>query len=259
MFCTNCGKQTNPTDKFCGGCGKALSTGDASTRQNSNSDSQEIQSSLKPKDILSKARTVAEEYQGKKNLEKPLKTLLNTGFAKERIAEAWSQKALVRLEGSAKESNILPREICFAEDTVLFIVANTMLARGTATALRKSEIQYIEVNGFESNYQFATGHQTNRYWRLNFVTKWAGIQSGIPKGMLMATSDPTWYFNQGEVSFYLPLGNSSHQLEQYEQMYSEKLEIISTFYPVKFSNVVLTQNRSVGFFVGTGFWREIGE
>jgi hypothetical protein len=30
-------------------------------------------------------------------------------------------------------------------------------------------------------------------------------------------------------------------------------------FDVKFSNVELTQNRSIGFFVGTGFWRETGE
>ena len=258
MFCTNCGKQATQADKFCAGCGKSLIEGNASQSGASNSALQELRSSIDPKEVLNQARTVKAEYEGKKELEKPLKTMMNTGFAKERIAEVWSQKALVRLEGSAKESNILPREICFAEDAVIFIVANTWLARGTATALRRSEIQYIEVNGFESHYQFGPGQTVNRYWRLNFVTKWAGAKVGIPKGMFMAASDPTWHFNEGEVSFYLPLGQTAHQREQYEQMYSEKLEIISAFYPVKFSNVVLTQSRSVGVFFGTGFWREIG-
>ena len=259
MFCTNCGKQSGASDKFCGGCGNALAGNENAQSKQPTASVQEIKSSLDPAEILSQTRTVAAEYAGKKNLEKPLKTFINTGFAKERIAEAWTQKALVRLEGSAKENNILPREICFAENSVLFIVANTMLAKGSATALRKSEIQYIEVNGFESNVQFGTGHTTRRYWRLNFVTQWAGIQSGIPKGMLMATSDPTWHFNQGEVSFYLPLGETSHQLAKFEEMYSQKLEIISAFYPVRFSNVIITQNKSVGVFFGTGFWREIGD
>lgn len=258
MFCTNCGKQSTPEDKFCGGCGKLLSEVESTQNPTSSTASKDLRSSIDPKEVLGNARTVRAEYEGKKELEKPLRTMMNTGFAKERLAEVWSQKALVRLEGSAKESNILPREICFAEDSVIFIVANTWLARGTATALRKSEIQYIEVNGFESHYQFGPGQTTNRYWRLNFVTKWAGAKYGIPKGMFMAASDPTWYFNEGEVSFYLPLGKTNHQQEEYEQMYSEKLQVISAFYPVKFSNVVLTQSKSVGVFFGTGFWREIG-
>lgn len=258
MFCTSCGKQTKSTDKFCGNCGNDLSNNASPSKQDLDL-SQEYKSSVSQNDVLKLSRTVAQEYQGKKHLEKPLKTFLNTGFAKERISEAWSQKALVRLEGSAKVSSILPREICFAEETVLFIVANSMLSKGTATALRKAEVQYIEINEFEAEYKVGVGQSTHRYWRLNFVTNWAGIHSNAPKGMMMATSDPTWYFNNGEVSFYLPLGNTSLEQEQYEQMYGEKMEIISTFYPVRISDVVLTQRKSIGLFFGSGFWREIGD
>lgn len=259
MFCRNCGIAAEEQDNFCASCGSKINKGS------------DLENSAKPKpqkdaistfdyvDILNQATTVLQEYKGKKSLEKPLHSFLNTGFAKERISEAWSQKAIARFEGSAKDTSILPREICFAEETVLFITANSLLARGSATALRKNEIQYIEVSGFESNLKFGMAQSTERFWRLTFVTKWAGINAGIPKGMIMAASDPVWNFKEGEVSFFLPLGKTDFQLKAFEEMYMSKFDVISAFYPVRYSDVVVTKTRSVGLFVGTGFWREIGE
>ena len=259
MFCRNCGIAAEEQDNFCASCGSKINKGS------------DLENSAKPKpqidaistfdyvDVLNQATTVLQEYKGKKNLEKPLHSFLNTGFAKERISEAWSQKAIARFEGSAKDTSILPREICFAEETVLFITANSLLARGSATALRKNEIQYIEVSGFESNLKFGMAQSSERFWRLTFVTKWAGINAGIPKGMIMAASDPVWNFKEGEVSFFLPLGKTDFQLKAFEEMYMSKFDVISAFYPVRYSDVVVTKTRSVGLFVGTGFWREIGE
>lgn len=246
-------------DNFCAACGSKVHKGSDLEHDAKQNSQKETISKLDYVDILNQSTTVSQEYKGKKNLEKPLNSFLNTGFAKERIAEAWSQKAIARLEGSAKDTSILPREICFAEETVLFINANSLLARGSATALRKNEIQYIEVSGFESNLKFGMSQSSERYWRLTFVTKWAGINAGIPKGMIMAASDPVWNFKEGEVSFFLPLGKTDFQLNAFEEMYMSKFDVISAFYPVRYSDVVVTKTRSVGLFVGTGFWREIGE
>ena len=53
--------------------------------------------------------------------------------------------------------------------------------------------------------------------------------------------------------------DSNYQVEKYEEVYSEKLETVAAFYSVKFSNLAITTNRSVGLFMGAGFWREIGD
>lgn len=259
MFCRNCGIEAEKQDNFCASCGSKLNKGGDFERDLNPKPQKDAVSTLDYVDILNQATTVLQEYKGKKSLEKPLLSFLNTGFAKERISEAWSQKAIARFEGSAKDTSILPREICFAEETVLFITENSLLARGSATALRKNEIHYIEVSGFESNLKFGVAQSSERYWKITFVTKWAGINAGIPKGMIMAASDPVWNFKEGEVSFFLPLGKTDFQLKAFEEMYMSKFDVISAFYPVRYSDVVVTKTRSVGLFIGTGFWREIGE
>ena len=259
MFCSNCGNEAKPSAKFCEECGNPIQSQPKSKSKPKDETSEFIVSSKKADEVLSQANTVANEYKDKTSLRKPLKAFLNTGFAKERIEESWSQKAIARFDGSAKESSILPREICFAQDSVLFITENNLLTRGTATALRRSEIQYIEVSPLQSNLTFGLAQRSDSYWKLTFVTKWAGpAEDKKEKGLFMAYADSTWNFKEGEVSFYLPLGNSSYQAEKYEEMYSEKLDTVAAFYPIKFSNLEIVQNRSIGFFIGTGFWREIG-
>jgi hypothetical protein len=259
MFCTNCGNEAKSSAKFCEECGNPVQIQPKPKNKAKNETSELIISTKRTDEVLSQSNTVADEYKGKASLRKPLKAFLNTGFAKERIEESWSQKAIARFDGSAKESSILPREICFAQDSVLFITEHSLLSRGTATALRRSEIQYIEVSPLQSNLTFGMAQRTDSYWRLTFVTKWAGATDDTKeKGLFMAYADSTWNFKDGEVSFYLPLGNSSHQADKYEEMYSEKLDTVAAFYPIKFSNLEIVQNRSVGFFIGTGFWREIG-
>jgi hypothetical protein len=260
LFCTNCGNEVQALANFCGLCGHSIQV-QSETKQNSYGKTSELSISSKEiTEVLNHANTVADEYQDKASLRKPLKSFMNTGFGKERIEESWSQKAIARFEGSAKENSILPREICFAEDTVLFITENNLFSKGTATALRKSEIQFIEVSLLQSNLGLGLAQRTDLYWKLNFVTKWAGIPSDRKeKGLAMAYADSTWNFKEGEISFYLPLGNSNYQVEKYEEVYSEKLDTVAAFYPVKFSNLVVTTNRSVGLFIGAGFWREVGD
>lgn len=259
MFCTNCGKQTQGSDAFCGGCGNPLLNQTNSVENLVETEPEFIVSSKSPSEVLNQANTVLDEYQSN-TFKKSLKSFLNTGFGKERIAESWSQKAFARFEGSAKENSILPREICFAEDTVLFITAQSLFAKGMATALRKSEIQYIDVSIFETNLSLGMAQSTNIYWKLNFITKWAGIAAEeSSKGKGLAFNDSTWNFRDGEVSFYLPLGNTNYQMEKYEEMYSEKLDTVAAFYPIRVSNLVITKNRSIGLFVGGGFWNKIGD
>ena len=113
--------QAEEQANFCAACGSKVLKGSDLEHDAKQNPQKETVSKLDYVDILNQSTTVSQEYKGKKNLEKPLNSFLNTGFAKERISEAWSQKAIARLEGSAKDTSILPREIIISDQKTIHI------------------------------------------------------------------------------------------------------------------------------------------
>ena len=259
MFCTNCGQQQTKGDSFCGKCGNQLNTNIQETQERivshkvsekQESDLVTLKSSRSKDEILGKAKTVAIEYAVKPKL---VKATTTNKFDKERVTEVWDQKAIARFESSG-------REICFAENAFLAMTIPGFGQRSIASALRRSEIEYIVVSKHQNNFRLPTGSSSKLFLQLRFITKWAGINKEIPSNMKSSPGNSgLGKVKDGEFDFLLTLGNSNHQTKEYEELYWAKIDAIAAFYPIFSSDTVSVDEMSIGATFGTGFWREIGE
>jgi len=262
MFCTTCGQKCSKGDLFCGKCGNRLKensqetpevTGNDNVSEKEQSESVTRKSSRTKQAILSNAQTVAIEYATKPKLVKGLKYSLNSKFDKERILESWEQKAIVRFESFG-------REICFAENTFLIMTIPGFGQHSIASAIRRSEIDYIEISKHQDKFTLPTGSSSNLFLKLRFVTKWAGIDREMPSHMKSSPRNSALgKVKDGEFDLLLTLGNSNHQMKEYEELYWAKIDSIAAFYPIILSNTISVSEMSISATFGTGFWREIGD
>jgi len=281
MYCVNCGIKQNIEDKFCASCGasKSLTPTEVDTR----SSKKEVLISSKDRaEVLRNSRSVREEYESR--IDQGLdysKVLANKKAAKGdklKFESALSQKAIVRLVGhhqaidSTKVAS--PIDICFAEDSVLFISKPGWGHDVGSLALIGDELQYITVDRLLSSTSIGNHKSSESFWRIHFVTKWADLDKKSFKQGKLSDKDSKAYkealndffvfesrfkMKNGEFTFYLSAGETEHHQKKTEEMILEKLDVLAGFHKVYFNERIVTWSRNIGLMFGAGFWKELGD
>lgn len=281
MYCVNCGSKQNVEDKFCASCG--ASKGLNPSEIDMGSSNEEVLISSKDRaEILRNSRSVREEYESR--IDEGLdysKVLLNKKAAKSdklKFEVALGQKAIIRLLGyhqaidSGKVAS--PTDICFAEDSVLFISKPGWMNDIGSLALIGDELQYITVDRLISSSKVGNYKRSESFWRIHFVTKWADLDKKSFKQGRLSDADSKAYKEavadfsvfetrfkgeNGEFTFYVSAGQTEHHQKKTEEMILEKLDVLACFHDVYLKERIVSWNRNIGLMFGAGFWKELGD
>ena len=167
-----------------------------------------------------------------------------------------------------------PLDICFAEDSVLFICKPGWAHDVGSLALIGDELQYITVDRLQSSSSIGNYKSSESFWRIHFVTKWADLDKKSFKQGKLSDTDSKAYkeavkdftvfedrfkMKNGEFTFYLSAGQTEHHQKKNGEMILEKLDVLASFHNVYLKERIVTWNRSIGLMFGAGFWKELGD
>jgi hypothetical protein len=247
------------------------------------SSSEEVLISTKDRaEVLRNSRSVREEYESR--IEQGLdysKVLANKKAAKNdrlKFEVALSQKAIIRLVGHHQaidsEKVASPTDVCFAEDSVLFICKPGWAHDVGSLALIGDDLQYITVDRLKSSSSIGSYKSSENFWRIHFVTKWADLDKKSFKQGKLSEADSKAYkeavndftvfedrfkMENGEFTFYISAGQTEHHQKKTEEMILEKLDALACFHKVYLKERIVTWNRNIGLMFGAGFWKELGD
>jgi hypothetical protein len=233
-------------------------------------------------EVLRNSRSVREEYESR--IEQGLdysKVLANKKAVKNdklKFEMALSQKAIIRLVGHHRaidsDKVASPIDICFAENSVLFICKPGWAHDVGSLALIGDELQYITVDRLTSTSRVGNYKSSESFWRIHFVTKWADLDKKSFKQSKLSDADSKAYkeavkdftifetrfeMKNGEFTFYVSAGQTEHHQKKTEEMILEKLDALAGFHKVYLKERIVTWNRNIGLMFGAGFWKEIGD
>lgn len=260
MFCRHCGEKCETNDKFCSSCGESTASSPPKTEVKI-LNTAPLKSSRQASEILANSKSVYEEYKDKKHKGKSYAKVLQCkwGLKNEKAVflKAIQDKAIVRFGGHFKPINSDFYEVCFAENSIIFM-ETPGFNNGSPNALQSSDLVHIVVDKFEVNSTFGTAQSSEVYWRFHFVTKWSGLDRDDYAEQARHIF-AEYKMKEGEFTFYFPAGNTEYQIQQRDAVFLEKIDAISAFYKVYLLERTAIWNRSIGLMFGTGFWNDLGE
>jgi tetratricopeptide (TPR) repeat protein len=202
-------------------------------------------------------KNVMEEYQDK---DKYLKQIKKAKSA-QRLLE---DQALVRFTAHHKPTAGTPVELLFSKNFVSLITPTTVGVllgyTGGIVEIPRQEVIKIQLGTLQHTRYGGVSANTNPFLTVTVVTSKAGIDlKPISVGEAYRSGLNAHRANtlDGEYFIYLPLGKTMYQIEKYLEIYTEKFQFLSNFYPVSEDGGNLESSSGFRGTYSLGFWKEL--